>query len=194
MRQPTLSQQQGFTLLEILLVVVIVGVMASLATLSIPSADFNDELEREARKIAAQTSLLQDEAIVQSRELGIRVWQNGYRFWGWLPQQGWQPLSDDLDFQPHVLPINSEISLTLNGQPVLLDLVPNKGFPNPSVSNAGTNTQPDFNANLPSIVLYSSGEATPFELTLNHPDADQEWKIEGNIIGQHKISSALVAE
>lgn len=206
-----MRHQQGFTLLELIIVVAIVGVMAGVAMLSIPGANFDDQLERETRKIAAQISLLQDEAIVQSREFGVGVWQNGYRFWGWNNSNGWQPLSDDLDFKEHILPDGNEMELSLAGQPFSLLPVPAKGFPAPKapksnavISNqvanpstrAATNTPPapDFRHNLPPIILYSSGEASTFEMQLHHPEAMRSWNITGDIIGQLKISSKVTAE
>lgn len=192
--------QQGFTLLELLIVMGVVGVLASLVTLSISGSDFNDELEREARKVAAQVSLLQDEAIVQSRETGIRVWANAYRFWQWNPQAGWLPLEGDDDFKPHTLPDDAEIELALTGQPLLLDPLPVKGFPaiqpskpDSSISSGTTTTPPPpkFKTNMPHLMLFSSGESVPFELSLTHPDATLKWTITGDAIGQLKINSQV---
>lgn len=196
-----MKHQQGFTLLELLIVVAIVGAMAGVAMLSIPGANFDDELERETRKIAAQVSLLQDEAIVQSREFGVAAWQNGYRFWGWNNTTGWQPLSDDLDFKEHRLADGIEMELSLAGQPISLAPVPAKGFPAPkapkptaqATTPGSSPTQPtvDFRNNLPPIILYSSGEASTFEMKLRHPEALRSWSILGDIIGQLKISSEV---
>ena len=197
---PAEKAQSGFTLLELLIVMGVVGVLASLVTLTIRGADFNDELEREARKVGAQVSLLQDEAIVQSREIGIRLWQNAYRFWLWSPQSGWLPLEGDNDFQAHTLPEESEITLALTGQPIELEPLPLKGFPTVAPSDANSNTSlasgtapppPDFKNNLPHIVLFSSGEAIPFELALTHPESTLKWTVTGDAIGQLKISSEL---
>lgn len=193
----------GFTLIELLIVMSLVGVLASLATLSIRGADFNDELEREARKITAQVSLLQDEAIVQSRETGIRVWENAYRFWQWSPDIGWMPLEGDEDFKPHQLPDDAEITLSLTGQPLILEPLPSKGFPiaKPAItatstpSGTGTSSTPppapDFKHNMPHIMLFSSGEAIPFELSLSHPESTLKWTVVGDAIGQLKISSQV---
>lgn len=195
--RPRGAASRGFTLLEILLVVAIVGIMAGLATMSIGGADFDEKLERETRKIAAQISLLQDESIVQSRELGVGLWQNGYRFWAWDKEAGWQPLGGDDHFKPHLVLEDAEINLSLTGQPVPLEVVPIKGFPAPktkrrSNTRATANTAPDFHENLPPIVLFSSGEASPFEITLQHPDSYTLWKVSGDIIGTLKISSEVV--
>lgn len=199
---PSLTQarQQGFTLIEILLVVAIVGVMAGLATLNIQGDDYGEKLERETRKLAAQISLLQDEALVQSREFGVALWQNGYRFWGWTTESGWLPLAGDDAFKPQLLLENAELELSLVGQPVALEVVPVKGFPviKPPSPSKGTSSAsdsaPDFRQNLPAIVLFSSGEASSFDILLTHPDSDLRWKISGDIIGTLKISSEVVEQ
>lgn len=193
-RCPPSHRQRGFTLLEILLVIFIVGVMATVATLNLGGDEFDDRLEKETRKLTAQISLLQDEAIVQSRELGVKLWQNGYRFWAWDKENGWLPLQGDDDFKPHLTIEDAEISLTINGQPIPLDIVPVKGFPavlakpNPDVTPAA----PDFRQNIPHILLFSSGEATTFELAFRHPDSYTHWKLNGDVIGSLKISSEVV--
>ncbi|MDD9893411.1 MAG: type II secretion system minor pseudopilin GspH [Gammaproteobacteria bacterium] len=187
-------KQQGFTLLEILVVIFIVGVMASVAMLSISGENFDDRIEKESRKLSAQVSLLQDEAIVQSREFGVRLWQNGYRFWAWDKDTGWLPLQGDDDFKAHVLIDDAEINLSLNGQPVPLDIIPVKGFPAPQTARQNTQNQtgPDFRQNLPHIVLFSSGEATGFEALFRHPDSFTQWTVNGDLIGSLKISSEVV--
>ncbi len=184
-------------MLEILIVVIVVGVIATLTTLSIQGEDPAQKVERETRKLAAQISLLQDEALVQSREFGIALWQNGYRFWSWSPDSGWLPLVGDDNFKAHLTIDDLEISLSLLGQPVALEQVPANGFPTvkPAAadnSSGTTPTAPDFRLNLPPIVLFSSGEASAFEATLAHPESQLRWSINGDIVGTLKIASEVV--
>ena len=57
-------QQAGFTLLEMMVVVVIIGIIMSFATLSIGGGDRRaDELKREAQRFMALLELASSEAI-----------------------------------------------------------------------------------------------------------------------------------
>ena len=79
----------GFTLVELLVVMVIVGITLGLATLNaIPSP--RQDLENEAKRIALLLQLARDEAIVRNRLVAFEANGERYRFMvrgdtGWVP-------------------------------------------------------------------------------------------------------------
>jgi general secretion pathway protein H len=101
-----------------------------------------DEVETEAKRLTALTQLAAEEAVLQSRELGIRFESDGYRFFA-LTATGWQPLEGDSILRHRRLPEQIEMELYLEGLPVDLDV--EKDAP-------------------PQVFLHSSGERSPFEL------------------------------
>lgn len=70
--------QSGFTLVELMVVLVILGLMASVVILSLP--DGRNDLEQDAQIFAARTAALRDNAILQSRPMAVQVTPSGYSF------------------------------------------------------------------------------------------------------------------
>ena len=75
-----LSKARGFTLIEILVVIVIVATIVSMALLSIGVAGEDEELDTERKRLAALIETVQDEALLQGREFGIEFTTSAYRF------------------------------------------------------------------------------------------------------------------
>lgn len=68
----------GFTLVELMVVLLIIGLMASVVVFSFPSG--SSKLEEDAQRFAARTAALRDNAILQSRPMAVQVTPSGYSF------------------------------------------------------------------------------------------------------------------
>lgn len=68
----------GFTLVELMVVLLIIGLMASVVVFSFPSG--SSALEEDAQRFAARTAALRDNAILQSRPMAVQVTPSGYSF------------------------------------------------------------------------------------------------------------------
>ena len=94
-------RRNGFTLIELMVVVTIMGLLASAAVLAIP--DPRGSLIDEAEKLAQRTSAVRDIAIMQARDVRVVVGPSGYGFeqrarGSWSPfrekpflSQSWKP-------------------------------------------------------------------------------------------------------
>lgn len=140
---------RGFTLIEILVVLTIIGIILATARLSFGTAGSERAAEDEARRFAELLNLVAEQAVLRASEYGVRTEADGYRFY--LHKQGeWQPIEDDPLLRPRKLPTNLHGQLSVQGQ----------------VAAAGT----DRETSAPQILLLSSGEQTQFELRLTSTD------------------------
>ncbi len=86
--------QRGFTLLELLVVLVVVGIMLGFVTLNAMPSE-RQALQNEAQRIALLLQLARDEAIVRNRPIAFEVDQYRYRFWMRDDDNVWQPIDKD---------------------------------------------------------------------------------------------------
>ena len=76
---PTESENaSGFTLVELMVVLLIIGLMASVVVFSFPGG--SSAVEEDAQRFAARTAALRDNAILQSRPMAVQVTPSGYSF------------------------------------------------------------------------------------------------------------------
>lgn len=160
---------RGFTLLEILVVVVIIGVLASFAVLSIGSRALEDRLDTEARRLHELLALAADAAVLQGVELGFAQTDEGYAFLA-LKDGRWQPLEDGGPLRGRPLGEPLYLQLQIEGRPVR--------------PLAGGAEQPELK---PHVLLLSSGEATEFTLRLRARDFAPHWQLHGDVLGRLRL-------
>lgn len=72
--------QSGFTLIEIMVVIVIIGIMTGMVALNVSTNDPSKQLFKEAKRFVATVSHAVNEASFQQQELGIVSTEDGYQF------------------------------------------------------------------------------------------------------------------
>jgi general secretion pathway protein H len=166
---PNARHQAGFTLLEILVVVAIIGVMITLATLSLGSRSLDDKLALEARRLHEVMLLAADEAVLQGAELGFVLTPRGYAFLV-LKDGKWIALEDAGVLRARALEQPFFIELQVEGRPA----------PPQRLDDARVELKPQ-------VLLLSSGDATEFVLDLRAPQYAPYYRLQGDVLGQLKL-------
>ena len=168
----------GFSLIEILVVVVIVSIMVSVAVLSLGVLGDDQRLKEEARRLASLIEVAQDEALMQGREFGLEVMAESYRFVELDPfTNQWAEIVDDELLRMRTLPDQHEFSLFLEDREILLDYDPT------TLGEADEDDDADVELYAPHLLIYSSGDMTPFELLLTRDYDDQIVGMRGDFLG-----------
>ena len=104
-------RSKGFTLVEILVVVVIMAVVISLAVLSIGVTGRDSQLDEESRRIEGLVDLLHERALLEGRDFGLRIEPTAYEFVVYEPTRDrWLTLNEEQEFRHRELAQGRELS------------------------------------------------------------------------------------
>ncbi|MCW8109047.1 type II secretion system minor pseudopilin GspH [Alteromonas ponticola] len=168
------STQRGFTLLEVLLVLLLIGLASSYVVFNVFSSSETDRLKQEAARLQVLIDMASDFAVLNQQELGLRIEEkdNFYQFMRLDEDDRWQVIEEDI-YQKRTLPEPFTFQLNLDDLPWLEEdrLFDRELFDEElSVSDEGVNIGNEEDKPLPppQVLIMSSGEVTPFTLTFNY--------------------------
>jgi len=165
----TRARQQGFTLLEIMVVLVIIGVFVSLATMSLRGPDRVGFLEEEANRLRALIEMAAEESVMQYQEIVLDLKPHSYEFM--VLKEGKRfPFEGDEMFRLRELPDDIELNAIVEGETMQ------------SLFFDGEKTS--------QILLLSSGEMSPFEITMQLRDGPA-YRLEGSLTGNLVLEGPL---
>ena len=157
----------GFTLVELLAVIVIVGIMVSTVVISYSGGDRVRRLQADAQRIAGLLELTRSEAIRRSQEWGVFVDESALSFASFDPQNREWVDYDERPLQETTLE-NIRFELYLDNQ---LEL--------PKRFEEG---------NVPDLVFFSSGEAMKFDLRLQPDWETPAWTVSSDGLSRAEAS------
>ena len=152
-------QLRGFTLLELLVVVVIAAILFTYTTLAIRGDSPEDIIKKEAQRFERLVQLALEEAILRGEEYAIEIHLDSYRF---LHSYGgqWLPVTDDKILRDRLLPLDMELEMQLEETKIVIKIGDTAASDQTSESDEDSQDDKATKAE-PQVFLLSSGEITP---------------------------------
>lgn len=138
------ADQKGFTLIEILVVLIIVGLLAALAVFNMAGSSQQRELENQVRELYLLMQTAQEQAVLNNLEMGLLLEEDGYRFVAFQDATGEWKSSGERIFHKRTLPEWLTVTQYIESDA-------------PRLASAEDRLRPD-------VVFFSSGETTPFKI------------------------------
>ena len=124
-------RNKGFTLIEILIVIVIISIVASVATLTI-HFNRNKQMETLANQLVDLINLAEEEAILRPAVLGLALTANSFQIYSYQEKDhAWEPLKNHV-FRAREIPDHMQIVLKIHNK-----IIPANGIPQLIISQSG---------------------------------------------------------
>lgn len=208
------KHHQGFTLIEIMVVVTIIGIMTGLIAVTMVTTDPQKQLNREALRFKSLIQMAQEEALFSQQEIGVIVDERGYKFARWGVVENEAPTEEGEEESELALPVSVPgVPLVDNIAPPTWNLIADEtAFREHQLDeeyeiilevdheqidlNAGEDPEKEKAKDAkdileeeeeiqPSIYVMSSGELSPFVMEIYlTEDSDITVKVSGNETGK----------
>lgn len=154
--------RRGFSLIEMLAVLLIIGLGISLVSLTVGGGDTARKMRAAAGHFSAVAKLAADEAVLSGEPIGLTLVPAGREqpwqyYWQRYRDGEWQPEPEPLDRQ--LLPASVLLEVEVEGQAV-----------------EWSARDVDQAKSLPAVVFYASGEATAFSLLFYSDEVVDAWQ------------------
>lgn len=149
----------GFTLIEVMVVVVIIGILINYVAISFGRNGPADMLKDESQRLTSLIELASEEALLRSVLIGVDITEESYGFLS-LNEGEWEVVSDTL-FRERQLPEELEISVAT-------------ALPEGDDEDKRT----------PEIILLNSGEMTSFDIKISSELVESYYRLTGNELGE----------
>jgi general secretion pathway protein H len=169
-----MTRLSGFTLIEVMLVIVRVGLMASVIQFSASGDKTEETLEKSSKRCAGVFNLAAEYGMLNNIELGLMIDKKGYQFLGYDGEK-WTDVSENELFSRYELPEGLELVLQLDDLPIeepqLFDTEvfnelqeDNKDLDEELSEDRDSDNNIEKKKLIPQIYMLSGGEITPFSL------------------------------
>jgi general secretion pathway protein H len=169
---PITKKHHGFTLIEVMVVVVLIGIMASLVQYNVAGNNPADKLQHESARFNAIFEVATEYGMLNNIELGLVVKKDSYQFLGY-DGTSWADIPDQDWLAKVSLPEEVQLSIELEDlpieEPLLFDADTFKEQDEDDFTLLSQEGQEK--RIIPQVYLLSGGELTPFSVTFRLNEA-----------------------
>ncbi len=159
--KPRRACAAGFSLIEIMLVVFIIGLVTAAVVITFSGDTRDTELDKEAERIDALFAYAREQAELQTRDYGFRINRLEYSFVVFDPLGNqWRLPQEDDALRLREIPEGLIPSLVVEGRGVVLD-----------------SRKPKVDDFKPQVMIFANGDLTSFEITLEREGTDNRARI-----------------
>ncbi len=178
-----LRGKKGFTLIEVMVVVFIIGIILTFAKLSIGPSEYR-QLKEEGQRIATLIELARQEAILDAQELSLVFKEKEYSFQVFNGEL-WTAIEDDNILRLRTLPKRMQMDITIDGEPInIAQLSVKEEIQSDDEKPDDDEKKKEKDEDAVRIFLLSSGEMTPFELFLRFEEEEDGFLLTGTTFGK----------
>ncbi|MFT6029313.1 MAG: general secretion pathway protein H [Oleiphilaceae bacterium] len=160
------TKSKGFTLIEILVVLVLLGLISSIALTTVGGGNQYREMQNEVRRLQAVLLMASDEAVFSNEEIGVMIESDYYAFLTFDEEEGSWEDSQNYSLRTHALPEWITIDFQREGKERKILGAHSKKFLDGESEYAGDLGIMDGieQGKKPNFMLLSSGEITGFTI------------------------------
>ncbi|HEU4780553.1 MAG TPA: type II secretion system minor pseudopilin GspH [Steroidobacteraceae bacterium] len=155
------AQSAGFTLIELMIVVFIIGLITAAAVVTFGGENRDTELDREAERIDALLDYAREQAELQTRDYGLKLDELTYSFVVFdVLQNQWRAPEEDDALREREWPEGIQPTMQVEGRPIVLDI-----------------RKPQVQDFKPQIMIFANGDLTSFEIGLQREGVENRARI-----------------
>lgn len=168
------SEEKGFTLIEVLIVMLIISIVGAASLLTI-SRNKNSQLENFSKQLVSLITLAEQQAMLQPAVLGLAFTADTLQFYQYQEKNSkeessvshWIALTDSV-LGSRRIPKNTQISLIMQGK-----------------AHSANSLEPQ-------IIISTGGDLTPFVIRIGEKDSPPRYQVTGSEDGS--VISARVSD
>lgn len=179
-----MTSHKGYTLIEILIVIVIISIVSTVALLSI-GHNKNRRIESLAKQLTQMLSLAEEQAMLQPVVLGVSINERTITFLSYQPTDNnknmhWVPV-DDKTLKQRSIPDGIQVDVSSStSSTVIASERSERGNPGDGSTSEESTMQPQ-------IVISPNGDVTPFTISIGQEGSAPLYVVKGEADGTISI-------